>query len=195
MVGAAARKALAVALLALIAGIGVLGSNPASASEPICPNPDTPSAAMTMPDFESSVLCLINQQRATYHLKPLRPNGLLHDAAWIYVTSQLAGDFFGHHGSLTGRNDASTVIGRLKFLNYIPPGRRWIVGEILREAQPDTSTPAGVVNAYMVSPPHRQRILKAKFEDIGVAAAPGVANDFPSTEGVTVAVEFGFRRN
>ena len=184
-----------VVLFALIPGVGVLGANTASgASPPVCLNPDTPSAAMTLPDFESSVLCLINQQRATYYLKPLRPNGLLHDAAWIYGTSLLSGQFFGHYGTVAGANSGSTVIGRLRFLGYLPPGRRWIVGETLREARLPTDTPAQVVQAWMNSPEHRPYLLKAKFEDIGVSSVRGIADEFPDTSGVTVVAEFGFRR-
>jgi uncharacterized protein YkwD len=189
-----ATRRLALAALAVLGAAASLGAPPASATDSACPNPDTPSAQIDMDSFDASVICLINEQRATFQMKPLRPNGLLQDAATIYVTSQLSGEFFGHYGSVDGRDHASSPIKRLRFLGYIPPGRRWIVGEDLRQATVGTDTPAGVVQAWMVSPPHRERILKAKFEDIGVSAEPGIANSFPVTSGVTVAAEFGFRR-
>jgi uncharacterized protein YkwD len=172
----------------------LLAAPSASATDTACPNPDVPSAALPMPDFDASVICLINEQRALNHMKALRQNGLLQDSAWIYVTSQLSGEFFGHHGSVDGREGASTPIKRLRFLGYIPPGKRWIVGEDLRQATLGTDTPALVVQAWMDSPPHRAEILKAKYEDIGVDAEPGIANSFPVITGVTVAAEFGFRR-
>ena len=188
------RKAHVLALLALAAGAGLLAAPTASATVTACPNPDTPSAVLPMPDFDASVICLINEQRALNQMKPLRPNGLLHDSAWIYVTSLLSGEFFGHHGSVDGRPNLSSPIKRLKFLGYIPPGKRWIVGEDLRQATLGTDTPAGVVQAWMDSPPHRAEILKAKYEDIGVDAEPGIADSFPVITGGTVAAEFGFRR-
>jgi uncharacterized protein YkwD len=189
-------------VLALVAlpGVALLGSGPAAAQESGCADADTPSGQMALaPDlqldaFNASVICLINEQRAMFHEKPLRHNGLLQDAAWIYATSMLSGKFFGHHGSVDGRVGRSSPIKRLRFLGYIPPGKRWIVGEDLRQATLGTDTPNGVVQAWMNSPPHRQRILKARFEDIGVCAQPGIANSFPVTSGVTVAAEFGFRR-
>ena len=46
----------------------------------------------------------------------------------------------------------------------------------------------------MNSPIHRAEILKAKYEDIGVDAERGIADEFPVVTGVTVDVEFGFRR-
>ncbi|MFL5907678.1 MAG: CAP domain-containing protein, partial [Solirubrobacterales bacterium] len=114
-----------------------------------------------MPDFDASVICLINEQRAANNMKPLRPNELLQDSAYIYVTSQLSGEFFSHDGSVDGRPDLSNPIKRLRFLGYIPPGKRWIVGEDLRQATLGTDTPAGVVQAWMNSLPHRAEILKA----------------------------------
>lgn len=106
----------------------------------------------------------------------------------------LSGRFFTHHGTIDGTNNGSTVIGRLRFLGYIPPGKRWIVGETLREARLPADTPASVVRAWMDSPPHRARLLKAKFEDIAVDAQRGIADEFPNVTGVTVAAEFGYRR-
>ena len=189
------RKAVVLALLAIPA-VGMLGSSPASGSEaePICSTPDTPSAQMELPAFDAAIVSLINQQRAAAQMKPLRRNPLLADAAFIYTTSMLSGQFFTHHGSVDGSNNASTVIGRLRFLGYIPPGKRWIVGEDLREARVPTDTPSGVVQAWMESPEHRARILNRKFEDIGVDAQRGIADEFPNVTGVTVAAEFGFRR-
>jgi uncharacterized protein YkwD len=189
-----ATRPVALAVLAFVGAAASFGAAPAWATETACPNPDTPSALMAMPDFDASVICLINEQRAANGMKALRPNGLLQDSAFIYVTSLLSGEFFGHYGSVDGRNNASSPIKRLRFLGYIPPGKRWIVGEDLRMATLGTDTPEGVVQAWMVSPPHRERILKAKFEDIGVSAEPGIAGSFPVTTGVTVAAEFGFRR-
>jgi uncharacterized protein YkwD len=195
MVGGAPRKVVVLALL-VMPGVAFVGSTPASGSEgePVCSTPDTPSAQMELPAFDAAVVNLINQQRAAAGLKPLRPNPLLHDAAWIYTTSMLSGQFFTHHGSVDGVNNGSTVIGRLRFLGYIPPGKRWIVGEDLREARLPTDTPSCVVQAWMESPEHRERILNRKFEEIGVDAERGIADEFPNVTGVTVAAEFGFRR-
>jgi uncharacterized protein YkwD len=159
-----------------------------------CANQDTPSAQLAKPAYNASVICLINQQRAAFHLKALRPNQKLNAAAYIYVTSLLSGEFFTHHGGLTGKNNTSTVIGRDRFVGYIPPGKRWIVGEDLREAPLGTDSPNGVVTAWMNSPEHRAWILKPKVEDIGVDAEPGLADEFPIITGVTVSAEFGFRR-
>jgi uncharacterized protein YkwD len=190
---AGSRSILLASLIALL-GIGLFVPGVARAQVGPCPNADTNSAELSMPQFDQSVFCLINQSRAENHLRPLRPSGLLHDAADIYATSQLSGEFFGHYGCLNGKNNCATPIGRLRFLGYIRPGWAWIVGETLQGSHADEATPNLVVNAWLGSPLHRAELLKAKFRDLGVASVRGVADDFPSTDGVTVAAEFGFRK-
>ena len=194
MTGRAAGMALVLGLLIAIEAIGALDSPTAGAANGACPNAEASASQLAMPDFESSVLCVINERRAEDRLAPLRPNGLLHDAAEIYLTSMFSGSFYGHHGCLAGKNNCSTVIGRLRFLGYIRPGWSWIVGETLRGADPSTSTPDAVVQAWLDSPPHRARLLKPRFRDAGVSALPGITDAFPTTDGVTVAAEFGFRQ-
>ena len=194
MVRPAALRSILLASLISLLGIGLSAPGVARAQVAACPNADTNSADISMLDFDQSVFCLINQQRAENHLRPLRFNQLLFDSADIYATSQLSGDFFGHYGCLGGQNDCSTPQRRLKFLGYIRPGWAWIVGETLQGSHADTATPHLVVDAWMASPPHRERVLKAKFRDLGVSSVRGVSDNFPSTDGVTVVAEYGFRK-
>jgi hypothetical protein len=37
-------------------------------------------------------------------------------------------------------------------------------------------------------------VLKPRFREVGVASVHGITDGFPSTDGVTVVAEFGFRR-
>jgi uncharacterized protein YkwD len=182
----------AAAIAALLAVTAPAAAADAGAAP--CPNADSNVADVAIPDFDASVLCVLNQQRAENGLAPLRSNGLLHDAAYIYATSMLAGDFYDHKGDFVGNDSRSNVIRRLRFLGYIRPGWSWIVGEVLRGAHSDTSTPELVVDAWMASPLHRVEILKPRFRDAGVASVPAVTDNFPATEGVTVDVELGFRQ-
>ena len=201
------NRIVILALFLAIPGIAVLGScasaaaNAPSAPPPIstpapttCLNADTNSAYLELRAFDTSVFCLINQRRAENGLKPLRNNGLLRDAAAIYATSQLSGQFYGHDGCLNGKNNCSTPSGRLKFLNYITPKYAWIVGEVLRGAHPETATPNLVVQAWLDSPIHRVEVLKGKYREMGVSSVRGITDNFPQIEGVTTATEFGFRK-
>jgi uncharacterized protein YkwD len=194
MVGPAVSRSILLASLIALLGIGLFGPGVARAQVASCPNQDTNSAYISMPDFNDSVFCLINQHRRENHLKRLKFNRLLYDSADIYATSQLSGDFFGHYGCLAGQNNCATPEGRLRFLGYIRPGWAWIVGETLQGSHADTATPHLVVDAWMASPPHRQRVLKGKFRDLGVSSVRGVSDNFPSTDGVTVVAEYGFRK-
>jgi uncharacterized protein YkwD len=87
------------------------------------------------------------------------------------------------------------VIGRLHQIGYVRRGYAWIVGEDLRWSAPDTSSPGQVVQAWMDSAIHRMYLLKPRFDELGVAGARGIPIDPDQSDGITVAAEFGFRRN
>jgi uncharacterized protein YkwD len=179
--------------LLAIAAVMAVGTGGAQAAAAPCPNADTNSAQMALPAFDSAVLCVLNQRRVENQLRPLRSNDLLADAAWIYATSMLSGQFYSHHGCLAGKDNCSTTIGRLRFLGYVRKGWAWIVGETLRGARPDTATPNSVVDEWLASPIHRVEVLKGRYREVGIGSVRGITDAFPTTEGVTVAAEFGFR--
>src|SRR4029077_6767587 len=188
-----ARKAVAPALLALLAAVGLLGTA-ATAGAADCPNKDMPAAQLTLEQFDDSMLCMVNQTRADYGFQTLRPNPLLRQAASAYTTSLLRGRFFSHHGDFAGHPHSSTPIGRLREIGYIRPGYVWIVGEDLRWSTPDTSTPADILQMWLNSPKHRMYLLKPKFDELGVAGNRGTPLDPNLPDGITVAAEFGFRK-
>ena len=189
-----ARKAVAPVLLALFTALGLLFSQAAPAAAASCPNENVPSAELTLDQFDASVFCLINVERAAHHFQKLRPNALLDIAAGDYTNSLMAGRFFSHAGDFAGHDHASDPIQRLRQIGYIRRGREWMVGEDLRWSTPETSMPAYIVQAWMLSPIHRFYLLKPNFRELGVAATRGTPIDPDLPDGVTVAAEFGFRR-
>jgi hypothetical protein len=84
-------------------------------------------------------------------------------------------------------------IYRLREIAYIRRGYVWHVGENLRWSPGETSTPGGVVDAWMNSPIHRRYLLNPRFRELGVAAVSGTPIDPEDADGVIVASEFGFR--
>jgi uncharacterized protein YkwD len=188
-----ARKAVAPAVLALLAAVGLFGTA-ATAGAADCPNMDTPAAQLTLEQFDDSMFCMVNQTRADYGFQALRPNPLLRQAASAYTTSLLRGRFFSHHGDFAGHPHSSTPIGRLREIGYIRPGYVWIVGEDLRWSTPESSTPADILRMWLTSPKHRMYLLKPKFDELGVAGNRGTPLDPNLPDGITVAAEFGFRR-
>jgi uncharacterized protein YkwD len=189
-----ARKAVAPALPVLFIAIGMLISGAAPAAPASCPDASVPAAQLTLEQFDVSVSCLVNRQRASQGFRALRPNAQLQRAAWRYSNSMLVGQFFSHYGDLAGHGTGGSPIGRLRITGYIKPQNSWIVGEDLRWATSATSTPGEIVGAWMASAIHRMYLLKPRFEDLGVAAIRGTPIDAGDTDGVIVAAEFGFRR-
>jgi uncharacterized protein YkwD len=188
------RKTVAPALLAFCIAIGLLGRAAAPAGAADCPNLDIPAAELALPDFDSSMICMINQARLANGVQALRPNPLLRRAAATYSNSLLEGRFFSHHGDFAGHPHASTPVGRLREIGYIRRGYVWMVGEDLRWSTPETSSAADILRMWLNSPIHRFYLLKPKFDEVGVAGARGTPLDPNLPDGVTVAAEFGFRR-
>ncbi|HSD23571.1 MAG TPA: CAP domain-containing protein [Solirubrobacterales bacterium] len=190
-----ARKAVTSVLLALCTAIGLLigggGTAPAMASN--CQNTHTTAIDQALEDFDASVFCLINEQRAVHGRSALRPNGRLRRAAYDYATSMELGGFFSHYGDFFGHPAGATPISRLRQIGYIRRHNVWIVGENLHWTTADRSTPADVLEAWMNSPEHRKCLLKPRFRDLGIAAVRGIPSDPSETDGITVASELGFR--
>jgi uncharacterized protein YkwD len=187
------RKAATGVLLAFGFVIGTLGGGAPPAVAMSCQNTQTPASEQALEDFDASVFCLINEQRASSGRHPLRPNGRLRRAAFEYATSMEAGRFFSHHGDFFGHPVGATPVSRLRQVGYIRPRGSWAIGENLRWTAAEGSTPAATVAAWMGSPEHRKYLLKARFRDLGVAAVRGLPYDPSQTDGVTVVTEYGFR--
>ena len=181
-------------LIALITAIGLLGTAAAPAGAASCPNMNMPSAQLTLRQFNDSMFCMVNQTRVDYGLQRLQPNPILRRAASTYTNSLLQGRFFSHYGDFAGHPHSSTPIGRLREIGYVRGRYVWIVGEDLRWSTPETSTPAEILQMWLNSPRHRMYLLKPKFEELGVIGRRGTPLDPNLPDGVTVAAEFGFRR-
>jgi len=194
MLARMARKAVALALSALITAIGLQSLAAAPAGAAACPYTDMPSAQLSLSEFDASIFCLVNQTRAENGLRQLHPDHLLHRAALGYTNSLMRGRFFSHYGDFAGHPNASTPIARLRQIGYVQSGYVWVVGEDLRWSTPEASTPEDILEFWMGSPIHRMYLLKPKFDELGVAGIRGTPIDPNLPDGITVAAEFGFRR-
>src|SRR6266545_3462790 len=143
------RKAVALALSALITASGLQSLAAAPAGAAACPYTDMPSAQLSLSEFDASIFCLVNQTRAENGLRQLRPNHLLHRAALNYTNSLMEGRFFSHYGDFAGHPNASTPIGRLRQVGYVRSGYVWVVGEDLRWSTPETGTSADILEMWM----------------------------------------------
>jgi uncharacterized protein YkwD len=179
-----ARKILTV--LALAAGWALIAASSASATS--CPNTEVEVSGLGENQMESSITCLINEERTSRGLGAVQPNGDLRDAALSHSNEMVAQQYFEHTSP-----QGVTFIDRIEATGYMRSARSWIVGENLVWGTGPLSTPQSLVTAWMNSPPHRENLLKARFNEIGVAAVDGTPEGDQGDPGVTVSSEYGFR--
>jgi uncharacterized protein YkwD len=179
-----ARKILTV--LALAAGWALIAASSASATS--CPNTEVEVSGLGQNQMESSITCLINEERTSRGLGAVQSNGDLRDAALSHSNEMVAQQYFEHTSP-----QGVTFIDRIESTGYMRSARSWIVGENLVWGTGPLSTPQSLVTAWMNSPPHRENLLKARFNEIGVAAVDGTPEGDQGDPGVTVSSEYGFR--
>jgi uncharacterized protein YkwD len=90
------------------------------------------------------------------------------------------------HESPEGRD----VVDRTS--RYRHGATRWLVGETLAWGTLTSSSPAGVLEAFLDSPPHRRVLLDPRFHDVGIGVALGIPRD-RDRPGATYALDFGRR--
>jgi len=138
---------------------------------------------------DAATVCLIDQVRATYHLRPLRLNRDLQGVAIRQVNEMVRFNYFADNRP-SGQTPASLIAST----HYAAHAVSLSTGQNLGWATGVDATPASIVAAWMCSPPHREIMLSAEFHDVGV----GVSSALPSSlergrSGAIYAVEFGAR--
>jgi uncharacterized protein YkwD len=117
---------------------------------------------------EKQVLKLVNKQRATHHLAPLRAQASLLRAARRHTASMASAPFFSHvspNGRTPGQRAIAAGYGTHGF-------QRWTIGETIAWGTGGFASPAQIVRDWMKSPPHRA-ILLGHFRDAGIGVAVG----------------------
>jgi uncharacterized protein YkwD len=174
-----------IAPLALLCGAFVIAS-PAVASA--CTGTDLPSADQTEAQLEDTVLCLINEQRASARRPPVRTNSKLRAAALRHSSDMVSQGFFAHTTPA-----GVDFIDRIRQAGYVNRSRAWLVGENLVWGAGSRSTPGALVEGWMQSPAHRDNLLRKRFREIGIAAVSGTPSDASNADGITVSSEYGYR--
>jgi uncharacterized protein YkwD len=116
-----------------------------------CPNANAVVDRASIQALRTAVVCLINQQRTSRHLPPLRASRLLDRSAQRWTNAMVASDVFSH-----GTNFAA----RISAVGYV-----WrAAGENIATG---FQTPRSVVNAWMASTGHCQNILNPTYGNVG----------------------------
>ncbi len=176
-----AKRGLIYPLLLLTAVAA--GASPASAATG-CASADVPPAQASTVRLGNVALCLVNQERTSRGLKPLKLNKRLTKAATRHARDMVAKGYFSH--DTLGGGD---FVDRIRKAGYMAPRAFPTLGEDLAWGSGSLGTPRSIVQGWMESPGHRENILEPKFREAGMGVAygdPGAGED-----GATYALDFG----
>ena len=136
----------------------------------------------------TSVLCLINRERAQNGELPLAADAQLEAAAQAHAQDMIAADYFDHVSP-----SGETPVDRARAAGYVkPPPAGYMIGENLAWGTFSLATPQAVVAAWLASPGHLANILESQYRDTGIAVVAQVPADFgDGVPGATYAQEFG----
>ena len=151
---------LVIVALALVGSFVVPAVRPGS-SEPTGPTHGC-EGAQGEADREAT-LCLLNAERRLHGLRALRENADLARAARRNAEDIAAREYSAHRSP-----ERTTPHERIRAAGYRAPR---LTGENLAKGEREAGAPSSIVDGWMHSPGHRANILRAAFEEIGVAIA------------------------
>lgn len=184
---------LVVALvLALCALLALPTGGAAEAVPGVCTGENSSPNGRNAASINASTLCLMNEIRTVHRLAPLHFNASLGRIASGQARDMVRGHYFADQ-SLAGLSPLARIMASGYVAHQAKPHLHaaqnigWGLGH--------AATPAGIVQAWMESPPHRAIILTGVYRDAGVGVSPSVPSGFSSPyHGGTYAAEFGIRR-
>jgi uncharacterized protein YkwD len=174
----------------LLAGTVGAGTAAARTSSPTCRGANLAPNTFNRGSVDAATLCLIDEVRTAYHLRPLQFNGEL----WALATSQV-NDMVSWNYFADDRPPGLTPLSLLATTRYPAHTRSVTVGQNIGWGTGCYATPTAMVAAWMASPEHRRIMLTRKYRDAGVgvtAAVPPLFGD--GLVGATYAIEFASRR-
>jgi uncharacterized protein YkwD len=188
------QSALLVALvtaIALAAAPGLASARTAKArtAKAPCRDANLRPTSTDLARIDAATACLIDAVRASAHLRPLRVDARLQGVAAGQSSEMVLGDYFGDN-----TRAGATPLQRIVATRYQVGARAISTAQNIGWATGSDATPAGIVAAWMRSPPHRRIILTGAFRDLGVGAAPTAPAALAEGQpGATYTAEFGAR--
>src|SRR3954463_14967145 len=104
------RSALLLLLLVAVAA----GASPASAAT-VCASADGPTAQASTVALANAALCLVNQERTSRGLRPLKSNRHLSHAAGAHARDMCARGYFSHDSA-----NGASFADRIRKSGYVP---------------------------------------------------------------------------
>lgn len=178
------RQRKILSLIAVAATWTLVASGSASAAD--CGPVNTEVTGLGEAQMESSITCLINDERTSYGLQPVTTNSDLHQAAMSHSNEMIDESYF-EHTSPAGL----TFMDRIESTGYMQGARTWTVGENLVWGTGPLSTPQALVTAWMNSPHHRDNVLQGGFREIGIGSDWGSPFDPMLRPSLIATTDFG----
>ena len=179
------RGRVATALL-LAATVQGSAAAPSAAVSERCPGADSTPRQISYGALGRATVCLVNEERRSRGLVPLRPNRRLSVAARWHARDMVRHSYFAHNS----RNGARFT-SRIRKSGYLRHAARWLIGENLAWGGGARANPRRIVQGWMESPRHRANILEHRFREIGVAATAGAPVRERYSVSATYVHEFG----
>ena len=132
-----------------------------------------------------ATLCVLNRERASHGLRPLRHERRLALAASRHARDMVRRQYFAHEG-----HSGSDFVQRVQRTGYTR-GASWRLGENLAWGEGTQASPTAIVAAWMRSPGHRRNVL-GQFREVGIGLAVGAPVTVRGAA-ETYATEFGTR--
>jgi uncharacterized protein YkwD len=162
--------------LVAVPAVALAAAFPASA-QAACSGADGSPRRLGESGVRHATLCLLNQQRQAYGLRPLRADAGLGKAALAHSKDMVAHRYFAHE-SRTGA----------PFTARMPRTRFRMLGENIGWGTGRFATPRAMVQAWMQSAEHRANILQRRYRAIGIGVAFGAP---VGGAGATYSTDFG----
>jgi uncharacterized protein YkwD len=105
-----------------------------------------------------ALLCVMNEQRKLFKLKPLKNSKRLSTAALAHSRSMVLGGFFAHQGPTE-----PALVSRLKRVKFAGAA-----GENLGAGAGSLGTPVAIVDGWMHSALHRANLLSKRWRAVGI---------------------------
>ena len=184
------RPLLSAAVSSFIA-LGLFAPSAGAAQADRCPGSlDVPTSQDGLSDAAQAIVCLVNAERTSRGLKPLRRDGDLAQAARRHASDMARRNYFSH--VTPGGADLGD---RLRDAGYGDPGDGWRAGENLGWGTGNRATPASLVDEWLASPGHKRNMLENSFREIGVGVADGAPQPTGGLPGATYTLNLGVIRS
>jgi uncharacterized protein YkwD len=182
-------RSVVVVVLASLAGLLVAASASAATIHSSCKDAALRPTRIDIAHVQAATLCLIERERAAYHLELLRNNSSLRQIATSQAKAMVVGDYFGDNSP-----SGTTPWQRITTSAYASGAHNLAAAQNIGWGTSQIATPAGMVSMWMRSAPHRRIMLTSGYRDIGIGVAPAAPTILTGgAPGATYTVEFAAR--